>query len=121
MGTEVFERRFDDFRVELSPRASSNFLSRFIKRNGRVIWPLVDHRVDRIHNHKNAGTKGDLVAAKASWVAGAIEFFMMRVHDFGGSLQEFDAAQKLVSILRMASHGLPLIVVEFRRFPKNAV
>ena len=45
----------------------------------------------------------------------------MRINDIRRAFQEFDVAEKLEAIFRVAPHDLPFVVVELRGFEQNTI
>ena len=86
-----------------------------------AIGAVGGHGVESVGDGEDAGAERDLTAAKAAWVAGAVEALLVGVDDFGSFAEEGDFADHLVTAHAVLAHDGFFFGGEAAGFKEDAV
>ncbi len=112
---------FDDFGIELSAGAATNFFDGVRHGQSFAVRAVADHSVQRIGDGEYAGAQRDLIAFEAPRIAGTVVELLVSENDFGGIAKEGDADEHVVANFAVLAHDLFFVVGERAGLAENAV
>ena len=111
----MFEKQFDDFRVEVRARAAQQDRARLFARHAATIRAVFAHRVEAIDDGEDARRPRDRLAAQAVRVAEAVPALVMVADDGHDRVREIDAFEYLRADGRVNLH---LVKLGGRQLPR---
>ena len=85
------------------------------------IAPVTDHRVKSVRDRDNPSEPRDLRSAKPTRITSTVPSLVMCMDDPGRLFQTFEADQELKTPVRVATHLLPLSLIQGRRLLENRI
>ena len=93
----------------MRPGAAPDLGDGLLGRLRLLVGALGGDRVVRVDHHEDAGREGDVVAADAARVAGAVVLLVVVADDLARAAQEVDLRHDLRPELGVAPHDVPLL------------
>ena len=94
--------------VELFAGVAFDFCASGGNRERFAIRAIGNHGVESVGDRENSGADGNLLAAEAARIAGAVEAFLVRQHDFCRFLEEGNAFQHGETDFAVLAHHVTL-------------
>ena len=115
------EEYLDDARVELGAGAALDLFAGVGYGECAAVGAVGNHGVQGIGDGEYARADGDILAAEAAGVAGAVEELLVGEDDLGGVAEKGDASEHVVADLAVGAHDLLFLVVERAGLAEDAV
>ena len=115
------EEDFDQAGIKLATRPGGDLFTRGVIRLFGAVRPVGSDGVESVGDGEDAGTEWNLIAFQSAWIAGAVIFFLMRVDDFSGFVQEWNILHDFVSVPGVLLHDFHFVGSELVRLGEDLV